>query len=273
MAVSYSDIQAVADTKKRLIAQAQKELHGLLRGADATQMYDAVMGVMDKYGLASAELGAQWYETSAQKAGETVESAVVNEIDLDKYSVQIEDILADWELGDISDEELWEMFDEVVSEGLINISRGTVFDNMRRDQALDWRINRNDMRVRYARVPVGETCAFCLMLASLGPWYLSEESAGAYDPDHFHSHCDCEVVAYTDMEDIDGYQDTLDTYRDMYYDSRSLIEDEKLSPELQERIAKAKEQHDKDYEEGRTREKWSITNEILIVMRDLYGVD
>lgn len=41
---------------------------------------------------------------------------------------------------------------------------------------------------RYARVPTGEeTCDFCIMLASRGPVYHTEESAGAYD--HYHAHC------------------------------------------------------------------------------------
>lgn len=50
--------------------------------------------------------------------------------------------------------------------------------------------------VRWARVPTGEeTCDFCIMLASRGPVYLSEESAGG-DPDHYHPHCDCRIVPF-----------------------------------------------------------------------------
>ena len=52
-----------------------------------------------------------------------------------------------------------------------------------------------DYQVRYQRIPQGlETCDFCLMLASRGAVYLSEESAGGDDPDHFHRGC---VVAGT----------------------------------------------------------------------------
>ena len=50
---------------------------------------------------------------------------------------------------------------------------------------------------RFARVPQGErTCDFCLMLASRGPVYLTEESAGAFTK--FHAHCDCKVVPFWD---------------------------------------------------------------------------
>ena len=50
-------------------------------------------------------------------------------------------------------------------------------------------------RPRYARVPQGEkTCDFCLMLASRGPVYWSEESAGAFTK--FHAHCDCKILPF-----------------------------------------------------------------------------
>lgn len=52
-----------------------------------------------------------------------------------------------------------------------------------------------DNDVRYARVPQGEkTCDFCIMLASRGPVYKTEASAGAFT--QFHLHCDCKVMPF-----------------------------------------------------------------------------
>lgn len=52
--------------------------------------------------------------------------------------------------------------------------------------------------VRYRRIPQGiETCDFCLMLASRGAVYITEESAmgsSADDVNHVHRNCDCIVV-------------------------------------------------------------------------------
>ena len=46
---------------------------------------------------------------------------------------------------------------------------------------------------RFARVPMGgEACGFCIMLASRGFVYHTEETAGEFD--HFHSSCRCKVV-------------------------------------------------------------------------------
>lgn len=55
--------------------------------------------------------------------------------------------------------------------------------------------NDPDRDVRYARVPQGEkTCDFCIMLASRGPVYRTEESAGAFT--QFHLHCDCKIMPF-----------------------------------------------------------------------------
>lgn len=48
---------------------------------------------------------------------------------------------------------------------------------------------RDPAKPRYARVPSGETCGFCLMLSSFGFHWRSEEAAS-----HAHKNCDCRVV-------------------------------------------------------------------------------
>lgn len=52
---------------------------------------------------------------------------------------------------------------------------------------------RDDLDVRFARVPSGgETCPFCVMLASRGFVYRGERAAGALR--HYHANCDCRIV-------------------------------------------------------------------------------
>lgn len=58
--------------------------------------------------------------------------------------------------------------------------------------------------VRYARVPLGNSCAFCLMLSTRGFVYLSRTSAGE-DKGHYHAHCHCKIVASKKGTTIDGY--------------------------------------------------------------------
>lgn len=71
---------------------------------------------------------------------------------------------------------------KVADEASLQAGRDTVMFNNTRDPA----------GPRFARVPVGKTCAWCLMLASRGAAYRSAESAGAGRT--FHADCDCQPV-------------------------------------------------------------------------------
>ena len=114
--------------------------------------------------------------------------------------------------------------------------------------------------VRYARVPVGaETCAWCLMTAGLGYWYMTEEAAS-----HSHAHCDCAIIPSIGRGDVvlEGYDST--EYRDMWRTANQMRVDGDIPPELQERIAREKAVKGKAYRED--------TNGTLAVMRWAYGL-
>lgn len=64
---------------------------------------------------------------------------------------------------------------------------------------------RDPLKPKYARVPSGgETCRFCIMLASRGFVYRTEEAAG--EGNHYHANCDCRIVPGFDGETfVPGY--------------------------------------------------------------------
>lgn len=64
---------------------------------------------------------------------------------------------------------------------------------------------RDPARPRWARVPQGaKTCAFCLTMASRGPVYQSEQSAGGGTD--WHGGCDCTATPVWDADPLpDGY--------------------------------------------------------------------
>ncbi|MBT1181172.1 hypothetical protein JS531_04130 [Bifidobacterium sp. CP2] len=97
---------------------------------------------------------------------------------------------------------------------------------------------RNDPHgVRYARIPNGPTCGFCIMLASRGYVYLSAAAAGA--DTEWHNGCNCEVsvswdggkphIEGCDYEDLErrylAYRGTIEDmltekrYRETYVDT------------------------------------------------------
>lgn len=68
------------------------------------------------------------------------------------------------------------------------------------NQCVAYNAGRDPAKPRYARVPVGETCGFCLMLASFGYQYTSEESAS-----HAHRKCNCRIVPSFGDAEVRGY--------------------------------------------------------------------
>lgn len=91
--------------------------------------------------------------------------------------------------------------------------------------------NRDPEKPRFARVPTGsETCPFCIMLASRGFVYWSEDRAGKLD--HYHANCDCRVVPSFGGETYEGYDP--DAYFEEY---ERLIDEGKLDPEALARSA------------------------------------
>ena len=83
---------------------------------------------------------------------------------------------------------------------------------------------RDPKRPRWARVPDGaETCEWCIMLASRGFVYSSEDAA-----EHSHANCQCVVMpGWGDDPEVEGYDP--DYYKDCYdYPEKH--------PEIRERI-------------------------------------
>lgn len=125
-----------------------------------------------------------------------------------------------------------------------------------------WRHGNADGRkVRFARVPTGsETCAWCLMTAGLGFWYMTEEAAS-----HTHRGCDCQIIAEVggihDVS-IEGYDSTV--YRDMWRTANKMRVDGNIPDELAERIGREKAAKGDAYRED--------TNGTLAVMRWMYGL-
>ena len=80
------------------------------------------------------------------------------------------------------------------------------------NECVAYNAKQDPKRPKWARVPTGlETCAWCIMLASRGFAYLSDESAS-----HTHANCDCRVVPSWDKgnPEVQGYNPDL--YYDMY---------------------------------------------------------
>ena len=79
------------------------------------------------------------------------------------------------------------------------------------NECIAYNAKRDPLKPRWARIPAGlETCQWCIMLASRGFKYHTEETAS-----HSHAHCDCRVIPSWDKSPAaQGYNP--DVFDDMY---------------------------------------------------------
>lgn len=62
---------------------------------------------------------------------------------------------------------------------------------------------KNKKRLKFARVPQGPTCPFCIMLASRGFKYKTAATAGELG--QYHDKCDCRILAGYDGLEVENY--------------------------------------------------------------------
>lgn len=80
---------------------------------------------------------------------------------------------------------------------------------------------------QFAWVPHGDTCPFCIMLASNGWQYVSKKTLRRGHAEHIHANCDCEyAVRFSEQDGVAGYDP--DRYREIYDNADGNTWQEKL---------------------------------------------
>lgn len=115
---------------------------------------------------------------------------------------------------------------DVVSRLVKQAGADTIQKNAARDHA------------EMAFVPVGQTCAFCMMLASRG-WERATWADKSHAA-HIHANCDCQyIVRFNSNEGVEGYDP--DKYKKIYHDAPGWDWRDKLNAIRREQYA---EEHD-----------------------------
>lgn len=237
---------------------------------DEELVKSVIMAIVDRYGLASGELGAQWYEYCKSGKFTSGYTAITGQVS--RYGVRsdVTAVFGKYKAGEIDLATTVERLGGVAVDQVKKNARDTILENINGEYLEAIRTGRRDISERcgYARVPVGETCAFCILLASRGFVYSSERTATISRWGHkYHNNCDCVAVPFTRAGSIGGYGGMLAKYDDMYRSADSLRRSGNMPEELQDRIAKARAKHNEDYAAGLTYDRWSTLNEDLIIMR------
>lgn len=274
---TYEDIWTYAHTVQGISQEARAAFLKAAESVDlddwaaaADQLRDIITEIVEVYGLASGELGAQWYEYCRSKKYDSRYTAIVGATS--RYGIvsdcdTVIDKLFD---GKITTEEMVASLAGVVVNQVQKHARDTILDNL--DIEYKAAMARGDRKmageIGYARVPMGDACAFCIMLASRGFVYRSEYTATKTKwGDKYHPNCTCEAVPFTQAGDIKGYGRKLDAYYETYADARDLWRSGNMPEELEKRIADARAEHSQKIAEGLASDRWGDDNEITIVMR------
>ena len=172
------------------ILQKQADYSGILINLDRDTIIEVANAVSLKYGEGTAALACQMYDNMADLSGKHIPPATPAEA------------MSYNEVGKVVNGALKSQNDEVLTSavGRIVKQRGqdTTLQNAKRDGA------------QCAWIPSGDTCAFCITLASRG-WERPKDGHA----DHIHANCDCVyAVRFNNSTDYQGYDP--DYYYDLY---------------------------------------------------------
>lgn len=170
--------------------RAYVKLHGL---EDSQALIDYAYAVATKYGEGAAALSAEMYDTVAEISGKALPAA---------------ELAATPEYGEVAKTvNGTKKNTEVMANAIGRLVKRTGVDTTMKNAIRDG--------AEWAWIPHGDTCAFCLTLASRG-WQKASAAALKGDhADHIHAHCDCTyAVRFNGKPGYAGYNP--DKYYDMY---------------------------------------------------------
>ncbi len=163
--------------------------------SDTKALMDYAMALVQKYGEGSASLACQMYDEMAELAGTAVSAA------------EPADVVAYKEVAKMINSSAGSppLMESGVNRLVKLAAADTTLKNAIRDRA------------EYAWITMGDTCAFCRVVASRGWQTASESILKGGHADHIHGNCDCEfAIRFDSRTNVAGYDPDkyLAEYRD-----------------------------------------------------------
>ena len=186
-----SDLRKVNDEAARLMLEFM-DLHrdpdGLWNSREVRQaIIEYAYGISGKYGEAAAELACEMYDAVGALSDVIIPTAVPAEVPT--YAE-----IAKAVNGTLKQSANIEMVASAVARQVKMVGVDTVMKNALRDGA-EW-----------AWIPHGDTCAFCIALASRGWQQASKKALKNGHAEHIHANCDCTyAVRFDSRTEVEGY--------------------------------------------------------------------
>lgn len=182
-------------------------------------LIDYAYSLVSKYGEASGVLAAEMYDAIAVKSGVNVPPAEVAEPASYQYTAKAIN-------GTMLNE--YNTVSSTVGRLVKQVAADTTLKNALRDGA------------KFAWIPHGDTCAFCITLASRGWQYMSKNALKNGHAEHIHANCDCEyAISFDANPQVEGYDPQY--YKDIYYGAEGNTPRERINAIRREQYAASKE--------------------------------
>lgn len=185
---------------------------------EVSNFIDYCYGLATKYGEASSALACEMYEAIAEMSGKTIPPAVPAQTA---------------SYGDVATATYGTLGQNpsVTAGAIGRLVKLAGVDTMQQNALRDG--------AEWAWIPVGDTCAFCLTLASRGWQKASKKAIKNGHAEHVHANCDCTyAIRFDDSVDIEGYNP--DEYYLMYKNADGNTPQQKINAMRRDFYAKNK---------------------------------
>ncbi len=201
--------------KNRLAKLSQKAADEMQAYVDTNGLEDRdaiiayAYGLSTKYGEGAAELACQMYDETAAASRVTVRAAEPAATATYRETAKAIN-------GCLKQSPTGQLLSSIPARLTKQAAADTTLKNAIRDGA-EW-----------AWVPSGDTCAFCIALASRGWQRASKKVLNGNHATHIHAHCDCQFsIRFDGKSTVDGYDPEV--YREMYYSAEGSTSNEKIN--------------------------------------------
>ena len=212
--------------------------------SDTKALIDYAYAVATRYGEGSASLAAAMYDAIAEVSGKFFEAAEV-------AATPTYGEVAKTVNGTLKHSQNPNTVSNAISRLVKRTGADTMLQNAERDGA------------QFAWVPNGDTCAFCIALASRGWQYMSKKALKDGHAEHIHANCDCTyAIRFDNKSGVAGYDPQK--YEDMYYGTDGDTPNERINALRRMQYAERK-----DMINAQKREAYSNSNEVKERVRSI----
>ena len=231
----YTGIIRRLSDKASALMEKYLESHDISTEEGIQAAIDYAYALATKYGEGAGAIACQMYEEVAEASGKTIPAA-------EPAATATRSEMAKAMLGRMADSNRPDVIAKTVGRKVKLVSMDTMLNNTLRDGA------------QFAWIPSGDSCPFCLMLASSGWKNASKKAIRNGHASHIHDNCDCNyAVRFSDDVDVEGYDP--ESLLEQYNDAEGRTGKEKINSMRRERYAldpeKYRAQNKKSYDKMR----------------------